>query len=124
MKANDLPPLFSSDMNVIDHAIWPSMHRLIHSKSEIVTIARCTTIRKLFQKKYVNLCASGKLQPIESIPHERKVEYWQGCAELDDRDVRHEACILAYVVDFLCGEDADRWAADPNRPDEAHGVGR
>lgn len=108
------PPLFSADINIIDAAIWPSMHRLIHSKSEVWTLARCTTIRKLFQKKYDNLCRRGKLHPIEGIAHEQKVVYWMDSARAgDDRQLRHECCILAYVVDHLCGEDADRWAADP-----------
>ena len=114
----------SKDINVIDEAIAPSMYRLIHAKSEVWTIARCTTIRKLFQKKYLNLCNSGKLQRIEEIAHERKVEYWQQSANAgEDRDLRLECCILAYVVDYLCGEDVDRWATDPLGRDAAHGGG-
>ena len=124
MENKPLPPLMSSDLNVIDAAIWPSMYRLIHSRSEVWTIARCTTIRKLFQKKYLNLCNSGKLQRIEEIPHERKVEYWQQSANAgEDRDLRLECCILAYVVDYLCGEDVDRWATDPLGRDASHGGG-
>ncbi len=108
------PPLFSSDFNVIDEALRPSMYLLIAGRIETEEVARCTSIRKLFQKKYNNLCRRGKLQPIEEIPHADKLEYWRRTEPLgDDRELRREACILAYVVDYLCGEDPDRWAADP-----------
>lgn len=124
MANKPLPPLISSDFNVIDAAIWPSMYRLIHSRSEVWTIARCTTIRKLFKKKYANLCKSGILQPIERIEHGRKVEYWRDSERAgEDRDLRRECCIIAYVVDHLCRTDADRWATDPLGRDAAIGGG-
>ena len=118
------PASMSGDWNVIDEAIRPSMHLLISGRVETWEVARCTSLRKLFLKKYWNVCKSGKLQPIEQLPHADKRHYWDESAKAgDDRDLRHECCILAYVVDYLCGEDPDGWAVDPLRRDAAVGGG-
>lgn len=114
MNKTHRPAAMSSDWSVVDEAIRPSMYLLISGRVETWEVARCTAIRKMFLKKYWNLCKSGILHPIESIPHADKRHYWDESAKAgDDRELRHECCLLAYVVDYLCGADPDGWATDP-----------
>jgi len=107
-------------MNIFDYLVRPGMKMLLEGRITPVEICRPKTLRYIFFRKYLNMCKSGNLLPIEAISQDAKRHYWREAQAVgEDHQLRIDAACIIYLIDNIA-EEYDRWRADELR---AQGAG-
>lgn len=87
-------------MSILEIAYIP-LKSWMEGKMQLSNIMAMSSIKNMFLDWYDTKVFMGKLQPIEKMPQEDKLEYWNATAEFPNQETRIEAVKVLYVMAYM-----------------------